>query len=142
MKIKYCNVLVTKPFNNTFTYKAKIDQSVSVGDLVIVPFGRKNDQVGIVYEITDSLKSEISKLKIKEIKEIYKNLKFKKDIIEFIDWIANYTLAPKGLVLKLFITNNKLVENEIKIIKDYNYNIKKINLIQNKKMHLVFLKNF
>ena len=142
MKIKYCNVLVTKPFNNTFTYKAKIDQSVSVGDLVIVPFGRKNDQVGIIYEIADSLKSEISKLKIKEIKEIYKNLKFKKDIIEFIDWIANYTLAPKGLVLKLFITNNKLVENEIKIIKDYNYNIKKINLNSEQKNASSFLKKF
>ena len=37
-----------------------------------------------------------------------------KRLIEFIDWIANYTLAPKGMVLKLFLVNKKIIAHEIK----------------------------
>ena len=37
-----------------------------------------------------------------------------KNIIKFIDWIADYTLAPKGLVLKLFLVNKNIVSYKIK----------------------------
>ena len=37
-----------------------------------------------------------------------------KHIMKFIDWIADYTLAPKGLVLKLFIVNQNIVSHKIK----------------------------
>ena len=47
----YCNVLVIKPFDHTFTYKIKDDQKVKVGNIVNVPFGKKKDQIGIVYEM-------------------------------------------------------------------------------------------
>ena len=32
----YCNVLVTKPFDHTFTYKLKPDQLVTKGSIVLV----------------------------------------------------------------------------------------------------------
>jgi len=41
----YCNVLVVKPFDHTFTYKIKDDQKVKVGNIVNVPFGKKKDQI-------------------------------------------------------------------------------------------------
>ena len=45
----YCNVLVTKPFDHTFTYKIRNDQNVKIGSLVSVSFGKKKDQIGIIY---------------------------------------------------------------------------------------------
>ena len=45
----YCNVLVTKPFDHTFTYKIKNDQNVKIGSIVSVSFGKKKDQIGIIY---------------------------------------------------------------------------------------------
>ena len=37
----YCNVLVTKPFDHTFTYKIGHGQNLKVGNVVSVPFGKK-----------------------------------------------------------------------------------------------------
>ena len=47
----YCNVLVIKPFDHTFTYRIETDQNVKLGNIVNVPFGKKKDQIGIVYEL-------------------------------------------------------------------------------------------
>ena len=47
----YCNILVTKPFDNAFTYKVRNDQKVEIGSIVSVSFGKKKDQIGIVYEL-------------------------------------------------------------------------------------------
>ena len=63
----YCNILVTKPFDQYFTYKFNIDHKIKKGSLVIVPFGKKKDQIGLVYEIMDALPTEIEKLHIREI---------------------------------------------------------------------------
>ena len=49
----YCNVLVTQPFDNTFTYKIPSNQIVKPGNIVKVPFGKKKDQIGVVYELCD-----------------------------------------------------------------------------------------
>ena len=124
----YCNVLIIKPFDNTFTYKTKIDQKIKTGQVVVVPFGKKSEQIGIVYEIFDTLPKELHNINIKEVKLIYKNIFLNKKIIQFINWIANYTLAPKGSVLKLFIVNSKIIEDKIKKNIFSNFIPKKVHL--------------
>ena len=47
----YCNVLVTRPFEHTFTYKIRNDQNVKTGSIVSVSFGKKKDQIGMIYEL-------------------------------------------------------------------------------------------
>ena len=37
----YCNILVTKPFDHTFTYKVGNNQDVKPGSIVNVSFGKK-----------------------------------------------------------------------------------------------------
>jgi len=106
----YCNVLIIKPFDQTFTYKVKNGQHLDIGSVVNVPFGKKKDEIGIVY---DFFKFDPKAPKLFEIKEInfsYKNVLLNKKIIKFIDWVASYTLAPKGLVLRLFLINKKIVD--------------------------------
>ena len=56
----YCNVLVTKPFDHTFTYKVKRGQILEVGSVVNVPFGKKKDEIGIVYDFIKSKSRRIS----------------------------------------------------------------------------------
>ena len=70
----YCNILVTKPFDHTFTYKIRNDQNVKLGSIVSVSFGKKKDQIGIVYELCgNTIKKNIS-YKIKEIDQIYEGI--------------------------------------------------------------------
>ena len=109
----YCNILVTKPFNQYFTYKFNIYHKIKKGSLVLVPFGKKKDQIGIVYDIVDVLPKKAEKLYIKEIISVFENIVLDEKLIQFIDWIADYTLAPKGLVLKLVLINNKIVNHNL-----------------------------
>ena len=66
----YCNILVTKPFDQYFTYKFNINQKIKRGSLVLVPFGKKNDQIGLVYDIVDALPKKLEKLHIKKINSV------------------------------------------------------------------------
>ena len=91
----YCNVLVIKPFNQYFTYKIEEHQKIKVGHIVQVPFGNKSDLIGLVYEITNTIPKNIKEKQIKSIKFIYENIIINEKLIKFIDWIADYTLAPK-----------------------------------------------
>ena len=67
----YCSVLVTKPFDQTFIYKLKHDQSVTQGNIVLVPFGNKNDQIGMVYETYKNLPGEASGIRLKNIEFVF-----------------------------------------------------------------------
>ncbi len=124
----YCNILVTKPFDQYFTYKCNINHKIKRGSLVLVPFGRKKDQIGLVCEIIDVLPKKIEKIHIKKIISVFENIVLNEKLIQFVDWIADYTLAPKGLVLKLVLINNKIV--------DYNLSDNFQNIINAEKVKL------
>ncbi len=137
----YLNVLITKPLNNTFTYICKEKTNIKEGDVVLVPFGKKNEEIGIVYEIFKSRPKNLSKVKLRTINHVYKNLKLSKKIIDFIEWISNYTLAPRGMVLKLFLVNKKIIKIN-KIDKKHLINFKKIELNSNQKSAFKIIKKF
>ena len=62
----YCNIIVTKPFDQVFTYKLKKGQTVKKGSVVNVPFGKAENQIGMVMEVLDSV-DNLSNYKIKSI---------------------------------------------------------------------------
>ena len=70
----YCNVLVTKPFDHTFTYKIKNDQNVKIGSIVSVSFGKKKDQIGIIYELYGNKIKKDNSYTIKEIDYVYEGV--------------------------------------------------------------------
>ncbi len=101
------DVIVTRPFNKVFTYSS-INEQLKIGQVVSVPFGKRHE-IGIIWNKNDKK----PKLDIKEITDVIDNIVLKNTTIEFIKWIANYTLAPIGLVLKLFLINHDIVGYEM-----------------------------
>ena len=114
----FCNVVVTRPFDQVFTYQLKNGQIVKEGSIVSVPFGKVNEQLGIVLEI---IKSPVkpTKYKIKNVEKVFDSLVLSKSTIKFIKWTSEYTLAPIGTVLKLFLINKNIFTN-LKIDKKNN----------------------
>lgn len=106
----YLDILLPLPFDRAFTYKA-CGAVIEVGDIVKVPF-RKKELWGLVVAIADSATVESSK--IKTIIAKHQTVNFDKKLIEFINRIASYNLAPQGLVLKAFIgiLNSDKVKSE------------------------------
>lgn len=106
----YLDILLPLPFDRAFTYKA-CDCGIAVGDIVKVPF-RKKELWGLVTARADSV--DVEPVKIKEIIAKHQTISFDKKLIEFINRIASYNLAPRGLVLKAFIgiLNSDKVKSE------------------------------
>ena len=105
----FCNVIITRTFNQVFTYKLKKGQIVKEGSIVSAPFGKTKDQLGMVTELFDKVPN-INNHKIKYIENILDYIILDKETIKFIKWISNYTLSPLGLVLKLFLLNKKILK--------------------------------
>jgi len=123
----YCNIIVTRPFDQTFTYRIKSNQKVKVGSIVSIPFGKKKNQLGMVYELTNQI-DNYETFAIKEIGNIFDRITFNKNIIQFIKWIGDYTLAPIGLVLKLFLINEKIISHNYSPKDEYLFNPNPVKL--------------
>ena len=101
-------VLVSKIFNFPFTYDSGSIKNLMPGDLVIVPFGKK-EEIGVVW---DQIQLSNKDFKIKTIKQKINNFKINKSLIKFINWFSSYNLASRGMVLKMCLGDKK---NAIKI---------------------------
>ena len=101
-------VLLPKIFNFPFTYDSGSLKNLLPGDIVIVPFGKK-EEIGVIWnEIHQSNKE----FKIKKIKQRIKSFRINKDLIKFINWFSAYNLVSKGMVLKMCLGDKK---NTLKI---------------------------
>ena len=97
----YCNVLVTRPFDHTFTYKIRNDQNVKIGSVVSVSFGKKKDQIGIIYELCGNKIKKNNSYTIKEIDYVYEGVFLNKNIINFL--IVLLKSAYKNFLQKKYI---------------------------------------
>ena len=100
MTKKFAQVLLPLALNEDFTYKAAED--IEVGDVVLVEFGRKKIW-GAVWKLENKHCEKISAEKIKPILEKNLQLRLSKNDLKFIDAVASYNLATRGLVLRSFI---------------------------------------
>lgn len=115
-------VLLPLPFDDVFDYMS--DDDLTIGQIVIVPFGREK-LAGIIWKIGQT--AQIDAKKIKPIIEVINLPKISKAMISFIIKTAEYNLAPKGLVLKMVLgqKTNQLPKQKVIL---YGLNIKNENL--------------
>lgn len=99
-------VLLPLPFNNVFDYRT--DDTLSLGQIVRVPFGR-DQQIGVVWKIGAS--SNLPKNKIKPIVETFNLSPLQPELMKFVEWTANYNLAFLGLVLKMVLCAKGVFED-------------------------------
>ena len=101
-------VLLPKVFNYPFTYSndSKKIKNLNLGDVVIVPFGKKKE-IGVVW---DKINHTEKKFKLKKIEKKISNIGLNKKIIKFINWFSIYNIVPKGLILKMCLGNLKNFE--------------------------------
>ena len=92
-------VLLPLPFNDVFDYK--IEDNPILGELVRVSFGREV-VVGAVWKLGKS--SNLDEAKIKPVMERLNFPPLSSELIKFIDFVANYNMAFKGLVLKMALS--------------------------------------
>lgn len=94
------SVLVPYPVDKAYDYLVPVDMSVSDGDYVCVPLG-KREIAGVVW---GAAAGDVKPNKLKAIVAQYDIDLMPKVQRDFIDWVAHYTLSPKGSVLKMSLS--------------------------------------
>ncbi len=100
------DVLLPLPIDQLFSYAVEENTEISIGDYVVVPFGKKC-LIGIVWRYSDKSDRE---LKFIEQKIDLPNIRPK--LIAFAEWVAQYNLIPIGMLAKV-IMGGALKVNQI-----------------------------
>ena len=95
---KYIKILLPKPFDKPFDYMVEDDVQIELGAFVAVPFG-KNQLRGVVWDLSPP---EIELRKIKPIVKVETHIApMRKELRDFVDWVAKYSCFPKGSVMAM-----------------------------------------
>ena len=91
------DVLVPVAVDAPYSYRVPAKMSLAPGDLVAVPLGTRRE-IGVVWP---GGAAPPKTAKLKEITEKLDLPPLPADLVSLIDWASNYTLAPKGMVLRM-----------------------------------------
>ena len=75
------------------------DGRLEPGQLVRVPLGPRS-VLGVVWDDPSEFSDEA---RLKDIQEVYEGVRLSDDFRKFVDWIAHYTLAQRGMVLRMVL---------------------------------------
>ncbi len=104
------SVLVPVAVERPYTYAS--DRSLEPGTIVKVPLGPR-EVTGCVWpDGVDNVPSE----KVKEIIQIHDTPPLEPELVEFVDWVAEYTFAPRGMVLRMVLRSPGALEPEKPLI--------------------------
>jgi primosomal protein N' (replication factor Y) len=98
MNDRTVDVLVPVAVDSPYTYRIPDGVALAPGDIVAVPLGTRR-AVGCVWPAGRSRTPVAAKLK--PISAPLDAPPFSPELVKFIDWVADYTLAPRGMVLRM-----------------------------------------
>src|SRR4030095_1305673 len=106
MAARIVDVLVPVALDHAYSYRAPEELGLAVGDLVAVPLGTR-EALGVVWAdnvpvrpgLHNRLKDVAAKLDYPPLRE---------ELRKFVDWVANYTLSPRGMVLRMALRMGEL----------------------------------
>jgi len=94
--LRVAEVLVPVAVDQAYSYRIPADLDLAAGDFVEVPLGTRQT-VGTVWEIGQSQ----SGANLKAISAQYDCPPLNASLRAFIDWVARWTLSPRGMVLRM-----------------------------------------
>ncbi len=99
-------VLLPLPLGDGYDYSVPEGMEVAAGHFVIVPLGRR-ETVGVVW---GEGSGEVAPEKLRDIVEVIPALPMADAMRRFVDWVAAYTLAPPGAVLRMAMSSPSALE--------------------------------
>ncbi|HEY9214013.1 MAG TPA: primosomal protein N' [Ancylobacter sp.] len=99
------DVLLPLGVGSAYSYLVPEGMSVAPGDIVVVPLGPRRI-LGCVWPRADDAKA-VDPAKLKAIHRKYDVPPLKPEMLAFIRWIADYTVTPPGMVLRLALRHDE-----------------------------------
>ena len=96
----------------TFAVPEALQPVIQLGQRVVAPFGRRNQQ-GMVVGFRDSIDAELAE-RIRPIERIVDPMPiFTPSLLELLKWMANYYLTPLGKVIQTAIPSDARLKKEL-----------------------------
>ncbi|WP_417668494.1 primosomal protein N' [Roseibium sp.] len=104
------SVMVPVAVPGPYTYRVPAGASVAPGTIVKVPLGPR-EVLGAVWDGEPD--AAINPKKLKAISHIYERARpLDEELRRFVDWVAAWTLAPPGMVLRMVLRSEEALEDE------------------------------
>ncbi|WP_246810147.1 primosomal protein N' [Methyloligella sp. GL2] len=93
-----------------YDYLAPEGETLRPGDFVVVPLGPAL-RLGVVWHRSEDEKPDVAPAKLRRIQHRLEDVPPLPEIsLRFCDWVANYTLTPPGMVLRMMMSASKAFE--------------------------------
>src|SRR5262245_39280742 len=106
------DVLLPVALDQAYTYRVPPALELAPGDFVSVPLGPR-DCTGVVWDkgaarpgLDNRLKDVDDKLAIPSLKP---------ELRRFVDWVADYTLSPRGMVLRMCMRMGEQAPERVRV---------------------------
>ncbi|OYY13044.1 MAG: primosomal protein N' [Rhizobiales bacterium 35-68-8] len=105
MSARTVDVLLPLGLDTPYSYTVPEGLDLSPGDLVHVPLGNRG-MVGCVWP-RRAPAAPVDGAKLKAVKAKLAYVPLPADLLQLIDWMADYTLAPRGMVLRMALRHGE-----------------------------------
>ena len=106
MAPRIVDVLMPVALDHAYSYRAPEELELSVGDLVAVPLGPR-EALGVVWADNVPVQPGLHN-RLKDVAAKLDYLPLREELRKFVDWVANYTLSPRGMVLRMALRMGEL----------------------------------
>jgi primosomal protein N' (replication factor Y) len=93
------DVLVPVALDQAYSYRVPAELDLQPGDVVGVPLGAR-EVIGVVWADNPNPDPRLHN-RLKDIAEKLDMPRFREELRSLVDWVASYTLAPRGQVLRM-----------------------------------------
>ena len=97
------SVLLPIPAERPYTYAVGKQMMLAPGDIVLVPLGPRQ-VFGVVWD-EGAPEKKIAASKLRQVLEKPDCPPLRATMRRFVDWVANYTISPPGMVLRMVLRN-------------------------------------
>ena len=104
--MRRASVLLPLPLDGAYDYRVPDGMTLVPGDFVAVPLGSR-EIVGVVW---DRPSSEVPPAKLKPVANRLDAPPLSAELRRFVEWVAHYTLAPPGAVLRMAMSVSEALE--------------------------------
>ena len=99
MPTRVVDVLVPVALDQAYSYRVPADMELAPGDVVAVPLGAR-ECVGVVWADNPNPNPRLHN-RLKDVEAKLDVPPLKVELRTFVDWVSNYTLAARGMVLRM-----------------------------------------
>lgn len=100
------DVLLPVALDHAYSYRVPAGRELQPGDVVSVPLGAR-EVIGVVWADNPNPDPRLHN-RLKDISEKLDLPPLRPELRSLVDWVANYTLAPRGMVLRMTLRMGEL----------------------------------